>query len=83
VVSQAGPPAARIRSRWRRSSTRAVIFPRTQRLSHPRALPSADVAARGISRVLITLDAVVSSKATPAAKPSHRIMANPRRTVPG
>ena len=50
----------------------------------PTVLPNAEVAARGISSVLITLEAVVSSSTTPAAKPSHRIM--PTRgseTLPG
>jgi hypothetical protein len=32
---------------------------------------------------LITLDAVIASKTIPAAKPGHRIMAKPERTLPG
>jgi len=82
AISQAGPVAARIRSRWRRSSTRVVILSKIHRFSPPSALFSVDLAARGISRVLITLDAVKSSRTIPAAKPSHRTMVIPSESRP-
>ncbi len=76
-MSQAGPEAARMRSRCRRSSTRTVIFWKVPRTSHPVAEPNTERTARGISRVLTTLEAVANSRARPTAKPSHRTMLTP------
>src|SRR5215469_10337794 len=82
LMSQVGPLAARIRSRCLRPSTRVVIFRKNPRTSHPSDEPKAERDARGISRVLITLEAVASSRTTPTAKPSHRTILTPEDPRP-